>query len=103
MEGRRGNGVRHAAAEISPGLLADGQRLYVVTHKGSDMRPKDTLHALALSTGQEKWSQSLGGYVGIAMIHEELFMQVEIISMRSMQPPARSCGPSRIRGVRLPG
>ena len=41
-----------------------------MTHKGSIARPKGTLHALALSTGQEKWSQSWGGSAGIAMIHD---------------------------------
>ena len=60
----------YSANEISPGLRADDQRLYVVTHKGSDVRPKETLHALALSTGQEKWSQSLGGYISVDMIHD---------------------------------
>jgi photosystem II stability/assembly factor-like uncharacterized protein/outer membrane protein assembly factor BamB len=60
----------YSAKEISPSLRADGQLLYVVTHKGSDIRPKETLHALALSTGQEKWSQSLGGYISVDMIHD---------------------------------
>lgn len=58
------------AKEISPGFRADGQRLYVVTHKGSDIRPKETLHALALATGQEQWSQSLSGYISVDMIHD---------------------------------
>lgn len=59
-----------SADEISPGLRADDQHLYVVTHKGSIMRPKDTLHALALTTGLEKWSQGLSGYARIAMVRD---------------------------------
>jgi outer membrane protein assembly factor BamB len=58
-----------SAEEISE-IRADDQRLYVATHKGSIMRPKDTLHALALTTGQENWSQDLGGSAGIAAIQD---------------------------------
>lgn len=58
-----------SADEIS-GIQADDQRLYVVTHQGSMMRPKDTLHALALSTGQEKWSQSFSGSARVAIIQD---------------------------------
>lgn len=58
-----------SADEISE-IRADDQRLYVATHKGSIMRPKDTLHALALSTGQEKWSQNFGGSARVAMIQD---------------------------------
>jgi outer membrane protein assembly factor BamB len=47
---------------------ADDRYLYVLTHKGSIMRPKDTLHALALPTGQEKWSRDVNA--SIAMVHE---------------------------------
>ena len=57
-----------SADEISAGLWADDRHLYVVTHKGSIMRPKDTLHALALTTGQEKWSRGLNAR--IAMVHD---------------------------------
>jgi outer membrane protein assembly factor BamB len=60
-----------SADEISE-IRADDQRLYVATHKGSIMRPKDTLHALALSTGQEKWSQDFGGSARVAMIQDEV-------------------------------
>jgi len=56
-----------SAHEIQGDLSADDQHLYVVTHKGSIMRPKDTLHALALTTGQEKWSQSAGD---VAMVRD---------------------------------
>src|SRR6266404_2665341 len=41
---------------ISTGLLADDQRVYVLTEKDSIIGPKSTLHALALTTGQEQWS-----------------------------------------------
>jgi len=64
------DGISGGFFEGNPGLWADDQHLYLVTHKGSMMRPKDTLRALALSTGQEKWSQSLSGSVRVAMIHD---------------------------------
>lgn len=54
-----------SADEINIGagsLQADDRHLYVATHKDS----KDTLHALALTTGQERWSGS--GY--FAIVHE---------------------------------
>lgn len=54
----------------NPGLWADNQHLYVVTHRGSIMRSNDTLHALDLNTGQEKWLQSLSGHVRVAMIDD---------------------------------
>jgi outer membrane protein assembly factor BamB len=58
-----------AADEISE-IRADDQRLYVMTHKGSIMRPKDTLHALALSTRQEKWSHDFSGSASDAVIED---------------------------------
>ncbi len=58
-----------SADEIS-GIRTDNERLYVATHKGSIMRPKDTLHALALSTGQEKWSQDFSGSAVVAAIQD---------------------------------
>ena len=58
-----------SAEEISE-IRADDQRLYVVTHKGSIMRPKDTLHALSLSTGQEKWAQDFSGSASVAAIQD---------------------------------
>jgi len=54
----------------NPGLWADDQHLYVTTHKGTIARPDDTLHALDLNTGQEKWSQRLSGNVRVAMIDD---------------------------------
>lgn len=57
-----------SADDIGGDPKADGQFLYVVTHKGSIMRPKDTLHALALATGEERWSRDLNA--SIAMVHE---------------------------------
>jgi outer membrane protein assembly factor BamB len=51
-----------------PGLRADNQHLYVVTHKSSMMRPDETLRALDLDTGQEKWSQNLSGHLFVSMI-----------------------------------
>ncbi|HLG56228.1 MAG TPA: PQQ-binding-like beta-propeller repeat protein [Vicinamibacterales bacterium] len=60
--------------EISHGLRADERHLYVVTHKTPRMmrwgRPGDTLHALDLSTGQERWSRFVGDSFDIAMISE---------------------------------
>ena len=52
------------ANELHGDLRADEQHLYMIAHKGSLGRPKDTLRALALATGQEKWSYDLdgGGY-----------------------------------------
>ncbi len=54
----------------SPGLWVDDKHLYVVTHKGSIMRPKDTLHALAITTGQETWSESVSGSVRVALVRD---------------------------------
>ena len=48
----------------------DSRHLYIVTHKGTIARPDDTLHALALATGQEKWSQKLEGGARRHIIHE---------------------------------
>jgi len=59
-----------SADEISVDFWKGEQQLYVVTHKGSIMRPKDTLQALMLSTGQEKWSQSLTGSARVVMVHD---------------------------------
>ena len=59
-----------SADGISRNLQADDKHLYVVTHKDALFGPKNTLHALARSTGQEKWSQSWGGSAGVAMIHD---------------------------------
>lgn len=58
-----------SADEIMSILVAGDQHLYVVTHAGSLARPKDTIHALALTTGQEKWSRSLSESAGNVMIH----------------------------------
>ena len=59
-----------SADEIQGDLSADEQQVYVITHKGSFARPKDTLHALALTTGQEKWSQELSGLVYSSLVHD---------------------------------
>ena len=59
-----------SADEIHGDIGADDQHVYVITHKGSYARPKDTLHALALTTGQEKWSQELSGGVYLVMVHD---------------------------------
>ena len=39
-----------SAEEIQGDLRAEDQHLYVITYLGSFARPKDTLHALALTT-----------------------------------------------------
>jgi outer membrane protein assembly factor BamB len=54
----------YQADEIRPNLDLDQQHLYVVTRKDSFFGPANTIRALALTTGQEKWSQALsaGGY-----------------------------------------
>lgn len=57
-----------SADEIGTDLQADDRHLYVATHAGSMARPKDTLHALALATGQERWSRELNARV--AMVHD---------------------------------
>ena len=57
-----------SADEFYSKLRADDDHLYLTTHKGSMDRPKDTLHALTLTTGQEKWSIELSG--GLQMVHE---------------------------------
>ena len=57
------------ADEILSGLGADGQFLYIVTHKGSFARPDDTLHALELATGKEKWSEGLSAGAYLHMVH----------------------------------
>jgi len=54
-----------SADEISRNLLADEQHVYVVTHKRPMMGSKGTLHALALATGQEKWSRRLNASIAI--------------------------------------
>ena len=58
------------AENIQGDPKVDDQHLYVVTHKGTMARPDDTLHALALATGQEKWSQRLSGGAYMRMVHE---------------------------------
>ncbi|HUK24908.1 MAG TPA: PQQ-binding-like beta-propeller repeat protein [Terriglobales bacterium] len=59
-----------SADDIGASLQADDHHLYVVTHKGSSMRPKDILHALVLSTGEEKWAQSFSGSLQVVMVEE---------------------------------
>ena len=59
-----------SADDIQGDPRVDDQHLYVVTHKGTIARPDDTLHALALMTGQEKWSQGLSGGAYLRMVHE---------------------------------
>ena len=58
------------AEDIQGDPKADDQHLYVVTHKGTMARPDDTLHALALATGHEKWSQRLSGGAYLRMVDE---------------------------------
>jgi serine/threonine-protein kinase len=58
------------AENIQGGPNVDDQHLYVVIHKGTMARPDDTLQALALATGQEKWSQRLSGGAYLRMVHE---------------------------------
>lgn len=60
----------YSADEIHGDLKADDQHLYVISHKGSFGRPKDTLYALALTTGQERWSQKLSGLVYSVLVHD---------------------------------
>lgn len=59
-----------SADEIDGAPWADDQHLYLVTHKGSMARPNDTLHALALTSGHEQWSQDFGGRGEIQLIHD---------------------------------
>jgi outer membrane protein assembly factor BamB len=53
------------AAELEGPLLADDQRLYVVTGAGSR---RSRVRALALTTGQEQWSQRVNAR--LATIHD---------------------------------
>ncbi|PYX50367.1 MAG: hypothetical protein DMG76_34870, partial [Acidobacteria bacterium] len=59
-----------SAEDIQGDARVDDRHLYVVTHKGTMARPDDTLHALALATGHEKWSQRLSGGACLRMVHE---------------------------------
>ena len=59
-----------SADEIQGDVKADDHHVYVVTNKGSMTRPRNTLHALALTTGQEKWSQRLSIAGSIRMLHD---------------------------------
>jgi len=56
-----------SADQLSTDLLADDQHLYVMTSKGSLLRSQDTLRALTLTTGLEKWSR--GVKTRRAMVH----------------------------------
>ena len=58
-----------SAENIGGALHADVQHLYLVTYKDSLIRPT-TLHALAVATGQEKWSRGLSRNARIAMAHD---------------------------------
>jgi outer membrane protein assembly factor BamB len=58
------------AEDIQGDLKVDEHHLYVATHKGTIASPDDTLHALALATGQEKWSRRVGGGASLRMVHE---------------------------------
>jgi outer membrane protein assembly factor BamB len=58
------------AESIQGDPKADDQHVYVVTDKGTMARPNETLHALALATGREKWSQRLRGGATMRMVHE---------------------------------
>jgi len=58
------------SADETRTILKADQHLYVITHAGTIARPKDTIHALALTTGQEKWSRSLSESAGDVMIHD---------------------------------
>jgi outer membrane protein assembly factor BamB len=60
-----------SAEEFQGDLKADDQHLYVIARKGSLARPKDTLRALALTTGQEKWSYELGGSGGYRLLIQD--------------------------------
>jgi outer membrane protein assembly factor BamB len=48
----------------------DGRHLYVVTHQGTMARPDDTLHALAVATGEQKWSLRPGGGLSVRMVQD---------------------------------
>jgi len=59
-----------SAENIQGDPKVDDQHVYVVTHKGTMARPDDTLHALAIATGHEKWSERLSGGAFLRMVHE---------------------------------
>jgi outer membrane protein assembly factor BamB len=58
-----------SADAIADKLRADDRHVYVVTRKDSLAR-KGTLHALALSTGQEQWSKGVSGSPDVVLIHD---------------------------------
>jgi outer membrane protein assembly factor BamB len=57
------------ADRIEGDLVADDQHVYVITWKDSGFSTNSTLRALAQSTGQETWSQRLGGFVERVTMH----------------------------------
>jgi outer membrane protein assembly factor BamB len=59
-----------SADDIRGGLRVDDKHLYAITHKGTMARPDDTLHALALTNGHEKWSRGLSDNAHTAMVHD---------------------------------
>lgn len=59
-----------SADDIRAGTGVDDKHLYVITHEGTMAWPDDTLHALALTTGQEKWSRGLSGNAHVAMVDD---------------------------------
>lgn len=58
-----------SADRIEGDLRADEQNLYMITWEQSAFRSRSTLRALALTTGQEVWSQVMSGPLNTLLIH----------------------------------
>jgi outer membrane protein assembly factor BamB len=58
------------AEDIRASLQADAQHVYLITQKDSLLRPNRALHALAFTTGQEKWSRDLSWNAHTVMVHD---------------------------------
>jgi eukaryotic-like serine/threonine-protein kinase len=60
-----------SAENIQGDPKVDDRHLYVVTHKRAPIGPDDTVRALAIATGRERWSLGLGGgAASLRMVHE---------------------------------
>jgi outer membrane protein assembly factor BamB len=59
-----------SADDIRAPLQADARHLYLMTYKDSLIRSNRTRRALALATGEEKWSRGLSGNASIETVQD---------------------------------